>query len=298
MGSRIIAATSGVRAASRASTSPRGTKVTSNGVRGKAYHVSDFQVRAAAPAVRPWKAPSTAMTRVRFRVAEGQPQGVLVGLGAAVDQEGPREPLRPEAHEALAGPGAHAERHGVALEEQILRLPGERRDQPRDAGSRGAPPRGRRRNRSAAGRRGSPGSPPRPARARRAYGRRPAAASGPRPARPEGRSSQSSRFRSSSSPCPQFPHPGPSPPGPLSRPLPPPSPGEGKEERFCFSPPLPGREGGGGGRGGRGVRAHSHPNPGTLSPAVSGRPRSRFIHWIAPPAAPLTRLSMAEKTTR
>ncbi len=43
---------------------------------------------------------------------------------------------------------------------------------------------------------------------------------------------------------------------------------------------------------------YSHPSPGTVNPAVSGNPNSRFIHWIAPPAAPFTRLSIAEKTTR
>ena len=43
---------------------------------------------------------------------------------------------------------------------------------------------------------------------------------------------------------------------------------------------------------------YSHPSPGTVNPAVSGNPSSRFIHWIAPPAAPFTRLSIAEKTTR
>ena len=36
---------------------------------------------------------------------------------------------------------------------------------------------------------------------------------------------------------------------------------------------------------------------GALRPAVSGRSQRRFIHCMAPPAAPLTRLSMAAITT-
>ncbi len=44
--------------------------------------------------------------------------------------------------------------------------------------------------------------------------------------------------------------------------------------------------------------AQSQPRPAGVKPAVSGKPSSRFIHWMPPPAAPFTRLSIAEKTTR
>ena len=40
-----------------------------------------------------------------------------------------------------------------------------------------------------------------------------------------------------------------------------------------------------------------HPGAGLSSPVVWGRPHRRFIHWTAPPAAPLTRLSIADMTT-
>ena len=43
-------------------------------------------------------------------------------------------------------------------------------------------------------------------------------------------------------------------------------------------------------------RHHVHPGALAESPAVSGRLQSRFIHCIAPPAAPLTRLSMTLMT--
>ena len=49
----------------RAASSSRGTKVTSKGVRGNPYHLPLPAVTAAAAAVRPWNAPSTAITRVR-----------------------------------------------------------------------------------------------------------------------------------------------------------------------------------------------------------------------------------------
>ena len=44
-------------------------------------------------------------------------------------------------------------------------------------------------------------------------------------------------------------------------------------------------------------RHQVHPGAGMLRPAASGRFHSRFIHCTAPPAAPLTRLSMAAMTT-
>ena len=44
-------------------------------------------------------------------------------------------------------------------------------------------------------------------------------------------------------------------------------------------------------------RHQVHPGAGAVSPAVSGRLQSRFIHCTAPPAAPLTRLSIAAMTT-
>ena len=40
-----------------------------------------------------------------------------------------------------------------------------------------------------------------------------------------------------------------------------------------------------------------HPSPAMFSPVVSSRSHRRFIHWMAPPAAPLTRLSITENTT-
>ncbi len=42
--------------------------------------------------------------------------------------------------------------------------------------------------------------------------------------------------------------------------------------------------------------AHVQPVAEWVSPVVSGRPSRRFIHCIAPPAAPLVRLSMAHIT--
>src|ERR1700733_1816180 len=41
---------------------------------------------------------------------------------------------------------------------------------------------------------------------------------------------------------------------------------------------------------------HVHPGAGAVRPVVSGRPKRRFIHCTAPPAAPLVRLSMAHST--
>ena len=49
----------------------------------------------------------------------------------------------------------------------------------------------------------------------------------------------------------------------------------------------------GGYRGGR----YSQAGVGTVSPAVSGKPRRRFIHWTPPLAAPFPRLSSAAKAT-
>ena len=46
----------------------------------------------------------------------------------------------------------------------------------------------------------------------------------------------------------------------------------------------------------RGGDAHGA-TPATGRPAVSGRPRARFMDWMAPPAVPLVRLSMAATTT-
>src|SRR5699024_4160755 len=51
---------------------------------------------------------------------------------------------------------------------------------------------------------------------------------------------------------------------------------------------------GGGAR--QGVRGHGA-RPTVLSPAVSGSPSARFIDWIAPPAVPLARLSIAAVNT-
>ena len=74
------------------SMSPRGMKLTSNGVRGKPYHFCCApQVTAPAAAVRPWKLPSIAATCERRGHAKRQLQRVLVGLGAAVDEEHARE---------------------------------------------------------------------------------------------------------------------------------------------------------------------------------------------------------------
>ena len=176
-------------------------------------------------------------------MAEGEAEGVLVGLGAAVDQEGARQPLGAEAHQPSGGPGAHGERHRVALEEQLLRLASQRRQHPRvpvaeqrhrvaavEVDQRAAVPRIRR-------------SPPRP----RTGSTGVVGVDGQQPA------------------------------GLVQLGL-----ENGSSAVSFVSDRL----------------LHSHPNPGTVNPAVSGNPSSRFIHWIAPPAAPFTRLSIAEKTTR
>src|SRR5258708_39867531 len=39
-----------------------------------------------------------------------------------------------------------------------------------------------------------------------------------------------------------------------------------------------------------------HPGAGVVRPVVSAKPNSRFIHWMAPPAAPLLRLSTTDMT--
>ncbi len=65
-GSTITAAVARVTCAAMASGSRRGMKLTSNGVRGKPYHLPAApQVIAPAPAVRPWNACSMATTCVR-----------------------------------------------------------------------------------------------------------------------------------------------------------------------------------------------------------------------------------------
>ena len=43
--------------------------------------------------------------------------------------------------------------------------------------------------------------------------------------------------------------------------------------------------------------AHVHAGDAAVRPLDSGRDQRRFIHWTAPPAAPLTRLSMTLMTT-
>src|SRR6185295_19682076 len=42
---------------------------------------------------------------------------------------------------------------------------------------------------------------------------------------------------------------------------------------------------------------YNHPAAGAVKPIVSGNPSNRFAHWILPPAAPLSRLSVTENTT-
>ena len=39
-----------------------------------------------------------------------------------------------------------------------------------------------------------------------------------------------------------------------------------------------------------------HPGAGAVRPVVSAKPNNRFIHWMAPPAAPLLRLSTTDMT--
>ena len=56
----------------------------------------------------------------------------------------------------------------------------------------------------------------------------------------------------------------------------------------------PGGDAGGAEAGGESAHGAT---PATGRPVVSGRPRARFAHWIAPPAVPLVRLSMAATTT-
>ncbi len=174
-------------------------------------------------------------------MAEGEAEGVLVGLGAAVDQEGPRQPLGTEAHQPSGGPGAQGERHRVALEEQLLRLVSQRRQHPRV----------------------------------------PVAEQG------DGVAAVEVDQRAAVA-------------GVDDRPLAP----HGLDRRVRVDGQQPaglvqlGLENGFDGGLGHLNLLYSHPSPGTLNPAVSGNPSSRFIHWIAPPAAPFTRLSIAEKTTR
>ena len=125
IGSAISAATSPSRQRrlQRRRGPPRGTKVTLE--RGAREAVPPFPTcgsTAAAAAVPPWNPPSSATTRLLPAVPAGEAQGVLVRLGAAVDQEGAGQAGRPEAHQPLGRPGAHGERHRIALEEQFLGL--------------------------------------------------------------------------------------------------------------------------------------------------------------------------------
>ena len=110
---------------------------------------------AAAAAVRPWNAPSTATTLRRPVCAKCEAQRVLVRLGAAVDEEDLLEAFRREADERLGGPLRAPDWHRVRLE---VKLPGLVRRTPRaaaDGRSPGAPRRGRRRSRPTLGRPGS-----------------------------------------------------------------------------------------------------------------------------------------------
>ena len=42
--------------------------------------------------------------------------------------------------------------------------------------------------------------------------------------------------------------------------------------------------------------AQVHPGAGAVRPVVSAKPKRRFIHWTAPPAAPLFKLSTTDMT--
>jgi hypothetical protein len=89
--------------------------VTSNGGRGGAAIKGAFD-RDDAPAAGG---------------AEGEQQRVLVRLGAAVDEEGPRQPRRREGGEARRGEVADGERQRVALEHERRSLLVQSREQPR-----------------------------------------------------------------------------------------------------------------------------------------------------------------------
>ena len=158
-GSTMTAAVSVPTMRSIASRSPRGTNSTSNGACGKPYHFCIApQVTAPAAAVRPWKLPSTATTLRRPVILQRELERVLVRLGARVDEEHGVQPKAREAREARRGARAHLERHGVALEDQRVRLLLERREQARMASSRARRPRGRRRGRGCAARRACAGT--------------------------------------------------------------------------------------------------------------------------------------------
>ena len=102
-GSTITAAVSVPMTRASAARSPRGTNSTSNGACGKPYHFCAApQVTAPAAAVRPWKLPSTATTLRRPVIAQGELQRVLVGLGAAVDEEDRVEAEAGEARQRAA----------------------------------------------------------------------------------------------------------------------------------------------------------------------------------------------------
>ncbi len=111
----------------RRSRSSRGMNVTSNGARGKPYQVfAAPQVSAPAAAVRPWKPCSSATTCGAARHAERHLQCVLIGLGAAVDEEHGIKAQPREAHQPIRGAQAHVHGHRVALELAGTRLLGDR----------------------------------------------------------------------------------------------------------------------------------------------------------------------------
>jgi len=83
IGSITTAATVSSSASARALASPYGTKVTSPGSGSNGLRYAGFQVSARAALVRPWKAPSMAISRVRPGAMASTAWTLRVTLNAA-----------------------------------------------------------------------------------------------------------------------------------------------------------------------------------------------------------------------
>ena len=110
IGSRITIAVSGPTAASSAAGSPYGTKVTSPGSGRNGSTLDGCPVRASAPIVRPWKAPSAETTPVRPVSRDSLNAASLASAPELQKNAFPRRPASARSSSASATPGSETYR--------------------------------------------------------------------------------------------------------------------------------------------------------------------------------------------